>query len=96
MEKELPGTEYSATAVKYRETLKAEKEKFTKVKAQVEAKKVEFAKKQKIAVEKIEADNANRMHAKDQVNAENRANQTLRDSAKLATPTPAATFKIRR
>jgi outer membrane protein assembly factor BamD len=83
VEKTLPGTEYAATAVKFRQNLTAEKEKFLKLKIEVEARKVEMAKKQK-------------NQAKEQVKSENKANQILRDSAKLATPTPAATFKIRR
>ena len=96
VEKELPGTEYAATAVKYRQTLQAEKEKFAKVKMEVEARKADLGKKQKIALDKLAADEKEKEQAKDQVKSENRANKIRRDSAKLDTPTPAATFKIRR
>ncbi|MGS0747808.1 outer membrane protein assembly factor BamD [Halpernia sp. GG3] len=96
VEKELAGSEYAADALKYRENLKTEKEKFIKLKAAVDTRNVEFGKKQKIAVDKIAADQTQKDQAKNQVKSENKANQTLRDSAKLATPKPAATFKIRR
>ena len=96
VEKELPGTDYAKTAVNYREDLENEKVKFAKLKVQVEERKVEVANKQKIALEKINADETKKSQAKDQVRAENKANQIRRDSAKLATPEPAATFKIRR
>lgn len=96
VEKELPGTEYAKTAAKYRENLKAVKEKFAKLKVEVEAKKVALAKKQKIALEKLNADDTQKIQAKEQVKNERKANQIKRDSAKLVTPEPAATFKIKR
>lgn len=96
IEKELAGSEYAADALKYRENLKAEKEKFIKLKVAVDARNVELGKKQKIALDKIAADQTQKDQAKNQVKSEDKANQTLRDSAKLATPKPAATFKIRR
>ncbi|SFI39053.1 outer membrane protein assembly factor BamD [Halpernia frigidisoli] len=96
VEKDLPNSEYSSTAVKYRQNLEAEKVKFNKVKIEVDARKAELSQKQKIALEKVTADETQKAQAKDQVRAENKANQTLRDSAKLVTPPPAATFKIRR
>ncbi|WP_417428382.1 outer membrane protein assembly factor BamD [Halpernia sp.] len=96
VEKEFPGTEYAKTALKYRENLKAEKEKFAKLKVEVEAKKAELAKKQKIALDKLNADDTQKSQAKEQLKNEKKANQIKRDSAKLVTPEPAATFKIRR
>ncbi|MBC7555980.1 MAG: outer membrane protein assembly factor BamD [Chryseobacterium sp.] len=96
VEKQLPGTEYAKTALKYRADLENEKEKFAKLKVQVDARKAELSKKQKIALEKLNEEDTKKMQAKDQVKAENKANQILRDSAKIATPEPAATFKIRR
>ena len=96
VEKALPGTEYAATAIKFRENLTAEKEKFQKLKVEVDAKKAEFAKKQKIALEKVDAQDKQKIQVKEQMKSENKANQILRDSAKLATPVPAATFKIKR
>ena len=96
VEKQLPGTEYAKTALKYRADLENEKAKFAKLKVQVDARKAELSKKQKIALEKLNEEDTKKMQAKDQVKAENKANQILRDSAKIATPEPAATFKIRR
>ena len=96
VEKQLPGTEYAKTALKYRADLENEKAKFAKLKVQVDARKAELSKKQKIALEKLNEEDIKKMQAKDQVKAENKANQILRDSAKIATPEPAATFKIRR
>lgn len=96
VEKELPNTEYSTNAAKYHENLNAEKEKFEKLKIDVEAKKVEFAKKQKITQAKLDAEETQKSQSKEQIKAENKANQMRRDSAKLQTPEPAATFKINR
>lgn len=96
VEKELPGTDYSKTALKYREDLEDEKVKFSKLKLEVDARKVELEKKQKTQIEKINAKEAQKDQAKAQVKAENQANQVRMDSAKLVTPAPAATFKIKR
>lgn len=96
VENELPNTEYSADAIKFREDLNAEKVKFAKIKAEIEAKKAEFAKKQKVSQEKLDAEETQKSQAKAQIKAESKANKMRRDSAKLQTPEPAATFKIRR
>lgn len=96
IEKELPGSDYAKTAIEYRQNLEAEKIKFAKIKEEVDAKKAEFLAKQKLAVEKLKADDERKEQARNQEKAEKKANKMRLDSAKLATPQPAATFKIRR
>ncbi len=80
IESELPGTEYSKTALDLREKLLKEKENFAKLEKSVEEKKEELKKKQ----QQYEAEQA----LKD-------VKQTLRDSATATTPKPAATFNIK-
>lgn len=96
VEKDIPDTEYAKDALRYREQLKAEKVKFLQVKAEVDARKAELTKKQKAANAEMVVDDAQKQQAKDQVRAENKANQIRNDSAKIVTPAPAATFKIQR
>lgn len=87
VEKELPDTEYAKTALDLRTKLQQEKEEFAKLQVHVEAQKAEFAKKMK----EREAAEA----AKNQRDAEGSAAAAQRDSMKLNTPPPAATFKIK-
>lgn len=80
IETELPGTEYAKTAVDLRGKLQNEKENFAKLEKEVEARKEELKKKQ----QQYEAEQAVK-----------EAKQTARDSARLATPPPSATFNIK-
>lgn len=96
VEKELPGTAYSERAIKYRNDLEEEKVKHAKLKIDVDARKLEMEKKQKIELEKINAKENQKNQAKAQVKAENQATQGRMDSAKAVTPAPAAAFKINR
>lgn len=96
VEQELPNTDFAKQAVKYRQDLEAEKVKFAKVKAEVDKRKAEVAAKQKIAVEKLNAEELQKTQAKEQIKAEKKATQMKIDSAKMKNPTPAATFKIKR
>lgn len=94
VENELPDSEYSKSAIDFREKLLVEKEKHEKLEKEVEARKAEFLKKQK--EESITASNKDAEQEKEQVDAVKKAEKTLRDSAQISTPPPAATFKIRR
>ena len=80
IEKELPSTEYSKTALDLRAKLVKEKENFAKVEKQVETQKAEFKKKQQ------------EFEAKEALKSTEAAR---RDSAKINTPAPAATINIK-
>lgn len=89
MEKEMPESALAKTAVVMRTKLENEKVNFAEVEKKVEERKKEISEKQKEAEAK--------MHLEiDQQEAEKNATQIKRDSANLATPPPAATFKIKR
>lgn len=94
VEKELPNTEYSKTAVDLREKLLHEKESFEKEKKDVEARKAEYLSKQKAEEAKL-ADKENEQDKKMQKDLRE-TRQARMDSAKTDTPKPEATFKIRR
>ncbi|CAA7385886.1 outer membrane protein assembly factor BamD [Chryseobacterium fistulae] len=96
VEKELPDTEYSKTALDIREKLEKEKQNFVVVKKQTEAKMAALTEKQKKIANKQAEQNKTQQQIKDQVDAEKKAMQIQRDSAALMTPPPAATFKIQR
>ncbi|RNA61181.1 outer membrane protein assembly factor BamD [Chryseobacterium nematophagum] len=96
VEKELPDTEYSKTALDLREKLEKEKQNFVVVKKQTEAKMAALTEKQKKIANKQAEQNKTQQQIKDQVEAEKKAMQIQRDSAALMTPPPAATFKIQR
>ena len=87
IEKELPSTDYSKTALDLRTKLQKEKENFAKVEKEVEAQKAEFKKKQ----QEFEAKEAE----KNQIEAEKSAEAGRRDSARINTPAPAATINIK-
>ena len=88
VEKELPDSEYSKTAISLREKLNQEKEKHQKLQVEVEKNKATILEKQK-KWEAMEQDKKQR--------EEERKNQKIKkDSVEISTPTPAATFKIRR
>lgn len=89
VEREMPNTEISKTAVELRSKLQKEKENFAEVEKKVEARKKEMAEKQKEAEAELNAE-------KDQRDAEKKAHKMKKDSANLATPAPAAAFKIQK
>ena len=85
IEREVPGTDNAKTAADLQSKLLKEKETFAELEKKVEARNKEMKDKQQ------EAEAAMNME-KDKRSAE----QGQRDSAALATPTPAATFKIKK
>lgn len=96
VEKELPNTEYSKTAVDLRRKLEQEKKDFVVVKKQNDIRIAEFNAKQKKLADKAAEDGKTQENIKNQMESEKQANQMRRDSAVLTTPPPAATFKIQR
>ncbi|HCN48881.1 MAG TPA: outer membrane protein assembly factor BamD [Chryseobacterium sp.] len=96
VEKELPNTEYSKTAVELRGKLEKEKQHFAVVKKETEAKIAALNAKQKKEADKLASQNKTEQQIKDQISNEKQAKQMQRDSAALNTPPPAATFKIKR
>lgn len=96
VEKELPNTEYSKTAVELRAKLEKEKVNFAEVKKITEARIAAMTAKQKKENEKLSEKEKTEQQAKDQISNEKKAMQIQRDSAALNTPPPAATFKIQR
>lgn len=96
IEKEMPNTEVSKTALEIRSKLEKEKKDFVVVKKNTEARIAALTERQK----KLEAQNAEKaktiQQEKDQIDAEKKAMQIQRDSAAISTPPPAATFKIKR
>ncbi|SIP90028.1 Beta-barrel assembly machine subunit BamD [Chryseobacterium sp. RU37D] len=96
IEKEMPNTDVTKTALDLRQKLEKEKKDFVIVKKNTEARLAALTERQK----KIEAQNASKVkkdqQMKDQVDAEKKAMQIQRDSAAINTPPPAATFKIQR
>lgn len=96
VEKELPNTEYSKSAVDLRGKLEKEKQNFAVVKKQTEERMAALNAKQKKQAEKLAEANKTEQQIKDQISHEKQAKQMQRDSAALKTPPPAATFKIQR
>ena len=96
VEKELPDTEYSKTALDLRQKLEKEKKDFAVVKKQTEERIAVLTAKQKKIADKMAEQNKTEQQMKDQIDLEKQANQMRRDSAALQTPPPAATFKIQR
>lgn len=96
VEKELPNTEYSKTALDLREKLQKEKKDFAVVKKQTEERIAVLTARQKKMNDKLAADSKTEQQIKDQVANEKKAMQIQRDSAALQTPPPAATFRIQR
>ncbi len=83
VEREMPETEYSKTALDLRTKLQKEKESFAVLEKQVEAQKAEYEKRRK------------EYESKEAMKKKEESEKILRDSAKLNTPPPAATFKIK-
>lgn len=96
VEKELPNTEYAKAATDIRQKLEKEKVDFVTVKKNHEARLKLLTDKQKREAEKIAQRNKTDQQLKDQADAEKKAQQIQRDSVKLQTPPPAATFEIKR
>ncbi|MCE3074994.1 outer membrane protein assembly factor BamD [Chryseobacterium gwangjuense] len=96
VEKELPNTEYSKTALDLRQKLEREKKNFAVVKKDTEARIAVLTDRQKKAAAKLAEKEKTEQQLKDQESAEKKAMQIQRDSAALQTPPPAATFKIQR
>ena len=96
MEKDFPSSDYSNTAIDLRKKLEKEKQNFAVVKKDTEARIKVLTEKQKREEEKLNARNKTEQQLKDQANVERQSQQIRRDSAKLQTPPPAATFKIQR
>ncbi|KFF14473.1 outer membrane protein assembly factor BamD [Chryseobacterium soli] len=96
VEKELPNTEYSKTAVELRSKLEKEKQNFASVKKITEARIAAMTARQKKENDKLSEKEKTEQQAKDQISNEKKAMQIQRDSAALNTPPPAATFKIQR
>lgn len=92
---ELPNSEYSKTADDLGTKLEAEKAKFAILQADVEKRKAEYEAKVKNADAK-EAEKKEVAQEKNQAKMENSAEQARRDSAKVNSPEPQATFKFKR
>ena len=88
VEREYPNSDLSKEALDIRAKLEKEVVEFAKLQKEVEARKAEFTEKQKAAEAKEDA--------KKQVKDQQEANKIKIDSAKISTPEPGATFKIRR
>ena len=96
LEREVPNTENSKDALDFRKKLEEEKDKHAKLKVLVEKQKAEFAEKQKVEQAKIDAKETERQQKKEIQENKDNATKAKIDSAQIATPAPAATFKIRR
>lgn len=96
VEKELPNTEYSKTALDLRGKLEREKKDFVVVKKQNEERIALLNERQKKIADQEAKKVKTEEQMKDQMENEKQANQMRRDSAVLQTPPPAATFKIQR
>lgn len=96
VEKEMPNTDLSKTAVNLRQKLEKDKKDFAVVKKQTEARIAALTERQKKQAAQLAEKSKTEQQMKDQVDAEKKAMQIQRDSAALQTPPPAATFKIQR
>ncbi len=92
---ELPNTDYAKTANDLYAKLEDEKVKFAKVQQEVEKRKAEYEAKVKNAEAK-ENEKKEIAQEKNQLKMEDAAEQTRRDSAKINSPEPQATFKFKR
>ncbi|KFC24376.1 outer membrane protein assembly factor BamD [Chryseobacterium sp. FH1] len=92
---ELPNTEYSKTSDDLLAKLEAEKVKFATLQVEVEKRKAEYFAKVKNAETK-ENEKKELEQEKNQAKMENSADQARRDSAKVNSPEPQATFKFKR
>ena len=85
IEREVPGTENAKTATELKNKLAKEKEVFAELEKKVEARNKEMKEKMQEAEATINLEKDKR-----------EASKLQRDSAVLATPTPAATFEIKK
>lgn len=92
---ELPNSEYSKTADDLYTKLEEEKVKFAKLQVEVEKRKAEYEAKVKDAETK-ENQKKEIAQEKNQLEMEKAADKTRRDSAKVNSPEPQATFKFKR
>jgi len=92
---ELPNSEYSKTADDLGAKLQEEKVKFAGVQADVEKRKEEYEAKAKNAEAK-ENEKKEVVQEKNQLEMQQSADQARRDSAKINSPEPQATFKFKR
>lgn len=92
---EFPNSEYSKTADDLYTKLEDEKVKFAKVQEEVEKRKAEYEAKVKNAESK-ENEKKDIAQEKNQLEMQKAAEQTRRDSAKINSPEPQATFKFKR
>lgn len=92
---ELPNTDYAKTANDLYAKLEDEKVKFAKVQQDVEKRKAEYEAKVKNAEAK-ENEKKEIAQEKNQLKMEDAAEQARRDSAKINSPEPQATFKFKR
>jgi len=96
VEKDMPNTEYSKTAVDLRKKLEREKANFVVVKKQTEERIATLTAHQKKEADQQASKQKSIEQEKNQIDAQKKAMQIQRDSAAIQTPPPAATFKIQR
>lgn len=89
IEREMPNTDNSKTALDLRNKLTKEKEEFLILEKKVDERRKELMDKQKTEEAKLNAE-------KDLREAEKNSDQMRRDSAAATTPLPAATFQIKK
>ncbi len=89
IEREVPGTDNAKLATDLKNKLSTEKDNFVEVEKKVEARTKELKDKQQEEEVRINLE-------KDQRESEKKVGKIQRDSAVLATPVPAATFKIKK
>lgn len=89
IEREMPNTENSKTALDLRNKLTKEKEEFLILEKKVDERRKELMDKQKTEEARLNAE-------KDLREAEKNSDQMRRDSAAATTPLPAATFQIKK
>ena len=89
IEREMPNTENAKMATDLKTKLTKEKEDFVILEKKVEDRRKELLDKQKVEEVRLNAE-------KEQKEAEKNSNQIRRDSVKIATPAPAATFQIQK
>ena len=96
VEKDYPDTATGNDAVTMRRRMEQEKIVFAKLKAEREVKISELNARQKREEEKLAAKAKTEEQMKEEEKSKINTRQAQRDSAKIATPEPAATFKIQR
>lgn len=94
IEKELPNTDYTKTALAFRPKLEAEKVRFEKILAEAEKRQAELTAKQKAEEAKNAAKTELKKEESHQNAIENNIEKTKKDSATVSDPN--STFRIRR